>query len=116
MTARLSTDPRRRSLLRPLARLIGRLLLVLVALLLATLGACRWQASARETETRQAAAPANGRFVRAADVDIFIQEEGPAGAPVVVFMHGMGAWSQIWRPTMTAVAGAGFRAVPMTVA
>ena len=111
MTARHSRNPRHGSVLRRLGRGFVRLLLILVMLLLTTLAACRWQASARETQTRLEAAPSTGRFVRAADVDVFIQEQGASDAPVVVFMHGMGAWSQIWRPTLAAVAHAGFRAV-----
>jgi pimeloyl-ACP methyl ester carboxylesterase len=31
----------------------------------------------------------------------------------VLFIHGMGAWSELWRPTLTATAAAGFRAVAM---
>lgn len=111
MTAYRSRDRRDRGVVRRLGRGLGRLLLVVIALLVMTLAACRWQASARETQTRLEAAPASGRFVRAGDVDVFIQEQGDSGAPVVIFMHGMGAWSQIWRPAMAAVANAGFRAV-----
>ena len=111
MNAHRSRHPRERSVLRRLGRGFGRLLLVLVVLLLTTLAACRWQASSRETQTRLEAAPATGRFVHAGDVDVFIQEQGASDAPVVLFTHGMGAWSQIWRPTMAAVSNAGFRAV-----
>jgi pimeloyl-ACP methyl ester carboxylesterase len=85
---------------------------LLVAVLVSvTLGACRWQARARETRTRVEAAPKTGRFVRAADVEIFVQELGPERAPVVLFVHGMGAWSELWRSTLAATAAAGFRAV-----
>ncbi len=79
----------------------------------AVLGAFRYQASRRETRTRVEAAPAGGRFVRAADVDVFIQELGPRDAPVVLFVHGMGAWSELWRATLVATAAAGFRAVAL---
>jgi pimeloyl-ACP methyl ester carboxylesterase len=113
MNARRSRDLRQRSVLRRLGRGFGRLLFILVLLLVATLAACRWQASTRETRTRLEAAPATGRFVRAHDVDVFIQERGPADGPVVLFMHGMGAWSEIWQPTMATIAGAGFRAVAL---
>ena len=84
-----------------------------VAILLLTLGVFRWQAHALETKTRLEAAPAGGRFVRAADVDVFVQELGPADAPVVLFVHGMGAWSELWRETLAATAAAGFRAVAL---
>lgn len=85
-------------------------LVIVVALALAVF---RWQAHARETETRLSAAPAGGRFLRAADVEIFVQETGPPGAPVVIFVHGMGAWSELWRETLAATASAGFRAVAL---
>jgi pimeloyl-ACP methyl ester carboxylesterase len=85
--------------------------ILLAVLAIAVLGTFRWQAHARETKTRQEAAPRVGRFVRAADVEIFVQEAGPPGAPVVLFVHGMGAWSELWRETLTVTAAAGFRAV-----
>jgi pimeloyl-ACP methyl ester carboxylesterase len=86
---------------------------LLAGLVAAVLGTCRWLAHARETKSRVEAAPNTGRFVRAADVEIFVQELGPPGAPIVLFIHGMGAWSELWRPTLTATAAAGFRAVAM---
>jgi pimeloyl-ACP methyl ester carboxylesterase len=79
----------------------------------ALLGIYRYQADKRETRTRVEAAPGTGRFVRAADVDVFIQELGPRNAPVVLFVHGMGAWSELWRATLVATAAAGFRAVAL---
>src|SRR5262245_9007962 len=94
---------------------IARRVMVSVALLLlgglAALAAFAWRASARETKTRADAAPAAGRFVRSTDVEIFVQELGPRDAPPVLFVHGMGAWSEIWRATLEATAAAGFRAV-----
>jgi pimeloyl-ACP methyl ester carboxylesterase len=96
---------------------IGKWLVVALLLIVmgvsALLGACRYQASRRETRTRVDAAPAGGRFVHAADVDLFIQELGPRDAPVVLFVHGMGAWSELWRATLVATAAAGFRAVAL---
>jgi pimeloyl-ACP methyl ester carboxylesterase len=32
---------------------------------------------------------------------------------VVLFVHGMGAWSELWRETLAATAAAGFRAVAL---
>src|SRR5262245_33094906 len=95
-----------RSLLRRLGRLVTWLVLAVLAIIAGTLGACRWHAESREARTRLDAAPSSGHFVRAGDVDVFIQERG--SGPVVLFMHGMGAWSEIWRPTLDAVANAGF--------
>jgi pimeloyl-ACP methyl ester carboxylesterase len=81
--------------------------LAIIALLLVF----SWQASRRETKTRIEAAPATGRFVQAGDVEIFIQEMGPSSGPAVLFIHGTGAWSEIWRETMTVLAAAGFHAI-----
>ena len=71
----------------------------------------RIAADRRETLSRYDAAPKTGRFVRAADVDLFVQEEGPPDGTPVVLVHGTGAWSEIWRGTMRSLAGAGYRAV-----
>ena len=100
-------------MLRRIGKWLVRVLLLMVIGVAALLGACRYHASQRETRTRVEAAPATGRFVRAGDVDLFIQELGPRDAPVVLFVHGMGAWSELWRATLDATAAAGFRAVAL---
>lgn len=70
-----------------------------------------WRANLREAQTNTVAAPATGRFVKAADVDVFIQEAGPVEGSAVLFIHGTGAWSETWRESMTALANAGFHAI-----
>jgi pimeloyl-ACP methyl ester carboxylesterase len=87
--------------------------ITITALLLAALVivSFRWQADRRETADPAAAAPRTGRFVRAADVDLFVQELGPPGGPPVVLVHGTGAWSGTWRDTMSILANAGYRAI-----
>jgi len=96
------------------ARLV-RIAVVLPAVVVlgavAALGVFRLQAQNRETTPRRQAAPTTGRFVRAGDVEVFVQEVGDASAPVVLFVHGMGAWSEIWREAMAETAAGGFRAV-----
>jgi pimeloyl-ACP methyl ester carboxylesterase len=96
---------------RRLLRWVGRGLLVLIGLLLITLSFFRWQATQREVLTNQAAAPATGRFVETAGGKLFIQEVGAVNAPAVLLIHGTGAWSEIWRPTMLALAAADYRAI-----
>lgn len=99
-----------------MARFVKVLVVVLAVLVLggvAALGVFRLQAQNRETKTRRDAAPLTGRFVKAGGVEIFVQEVGPESAPVVLFVHGMGAWSEIWRATLVETAGAGFRAVAL---
>jgi pimeloyl-ACP methyl ester carboxylesterase len=99
-------------------RFATTILLILAAVCLIFLGLLSfftWQASDRERETRQQAAPATGRFVRAGDVELFIQEMGPATGPAVLFIHGTGAWSELWREPLTALAKAGYRAIAIDV-
>jgi pimeloyl-ACP methyl ester carboxylesterase len=49
--------------------------------------------------------------VRAADLEMYVQEAGPrTGAPVLL-IHGTGAWSEIWRRTLDTLAAAGYHAV-----
>lgn len=99
-----------------MARLLKAILVVGAVLMLCGIGALavfRLQTQGREAKTRGAAAPDGGRFVRAGDVEVFVQELGPAQAPVVLFVHGMGAWSEIWRETLVETAAAGFRAVAL---
>lgn len=88
-----------------------RLLLLALALVVTPLGACRIAAARRERLTRTEAAPPAGRFVRAADLEVFVQEGGPASGPVVVFLHGTGSWGEMWRDTLDAAGAAGFRTV-----
>ena len=105
--------PRKRGIWRAITRAtlaVFALVGIVAAVVLATF---RWQAHARETTRRADAAPSRGRFVRAADVEIFVQEVGPPGAAVVLFVHGMGAWSELWRETLSATGAAGFHAVAM---
>jgi pimeloyl-ACP methyl ester carboxylesterase len=97
-------------------RVARALLLVIAAFLLiasATLAIFVWRADQREQYSAANAAPRSGRYVKAADVNVFIQESGPAYAPVVLLIHGTGAWSETWRPSMDALAAAGYRAVAL---
>src|SRR2546427_536186 len=72
-----------------------------------------WQAARREVLPAAKAAPATGRFVKGADVEIFVQEAGPADGLPVVFVHGTGAWSEAWRESMSALAATGARAIAL---
>ncbi len=68
----------------------------------------RIAAALRETRTP---VPPEGRLVAAGDVRLYVQELGPADGPIVLFTHGMGAWSGLWRPILEPVAAAGIRCV-----
>ncbi len=60
---------------------------------------------------RSADRPPEGRLVSAGDVSLYVQEAGPVDGPVVLFTHGMGAWSGLWRPLLDPLAAAGIRCV-----
>ena len=86
-----------------LGRILKGILLVILllfALILVLLTLANWQRSMRETQSRAEAAPRNGRFIRISDGEIFIQETGTVDDRPVLFIHGTGAWSELWRETL----------------
>lgn len=94
-------------LLKTLAALVGVLLAVILFFTVL--------ANVRESKTRQEAAPSTGRFVQAGDVELFIQELGPADGQVILFIHGTAAWSGLWRETMEPLAEAGYRCIAIDI-
>jgi len=99
-----------------LARFVRWLVNLIVVLAIGTtfvLAGFRIAAARREIYSRSEAAPSTGHFFHAADVQMFVQEDGPLDGPPVVLIHGTGAWSEIWRGTMHALAGAGYRAIAL---
>jgi pimeloyl-ACP methyl ester carboxylesterase len=52
-----------------------------------------------------------GQFANVGDTVVFFQEAGPVSGQPVLLIHGTGAWSEIWRETMTALADSGFQAM-----
>jgi len=97
-------------LLRRIFAWLGVLLGVVVVAAVLVVAGFRIAAAQRETKLRHDEAPSMGRFVKAADVELFVQEEGPSHGPPVVFIHGTGAWSEIWRGTMHASDGGAWSA------
>ena len=94
---------------------ILKTLAAILALLLAAILFFTLQANLRETKARQEAAPSTGRFVRAGDVELFIQEMGPGDGQPILFIHGTAAWSGLWRETMTPLAEAGYRCIAIDI-
>jgi pimeloyl-ACP methyl ester carboxylesterase len=98
-------------------RLVGTTFLGALAVVLAVIGA--WiagnQVRARfaEVATEQAAAPPSGRWVNAGDVDMFAQEWGGKEGPVIVLVHGTGAWSGTWFGTPAFLAASGWHVVAL---
>jgi pimeloyl-ACP methyl ester carboxylesterase len=71
------------------------------------------QARVRQTGERVASAPAGGEFVDAGDASIFVQRLGQRDAPAVVFVHGTGSWSELWRPSMVTASQRGYQAIAL---
>ena len=94
---------------------ILKALAAILALLVAVILFFTVFANLRENKTRQEAAPSTGRFVQAGDVELFIQEMGPADGPVILFIHGTAAWSGLWRETMNPLAKAGYRCIAIDI-
>lgn len=102
--------------MRVLRRLAVALLataLIVLLVIVGALGTLRLLAEGREVQTRTQAAPASGRFVATHDTEVYVQEAGRADGPVIVLIHGVGAWSETWRGTMAQLAAAGYRVVAL---
>jgi pimeloyl-ACP methyl ester carboxylesterase len=95
------------------SRRAALLLAVPVLLIAAVLLGARLSVRGRERLERRSAAPAGGRFVRAGDVELHIQESGQAAAPALVFLHGAGGWSQSWRSALDACPARGYRCIAL---
>jgi pimeloyl-ACP methyl ester carboxylesterase len=94
---------------------IFKTIAVLIGLLIAAILFFAIQANLRETKTRHEAAPSTGRFVQAGDVELFIQEMGPANGQPILFIHGTAAWSGLWREMMTPLAEGGYRCIAIDI-
>ncbi len=100
-------------MMRKTLRWLLYVLAAILALVIIVLSGFRIAAVARESQTRTDAAPPAGHFVHAADVDMYIQEWGPADGPAVVFLHAAGGWSEVWKQTGEDLAAEGFHAIAL---
>ncbi|WP_338548546.1 alpha/beta fold hydrolase [Roseovarius phycicola] len=71
----------------------------------------RGAAFLREGDPRAAILPPEGRLVETSEGAIFVLEEGPVDAPMLLFAHGTAAWSGLWAPTLKEMSAEGWRAV-----
>jgi pimeloyl-ACP methyl ester carboxylesterase len=92
-------------------RWIGRGIVAVLILAALALGGLRIAAELRETQGIASAVPAEGRRVETTLGAVYVEEAGPEdGVPLLLF-HGTGAWSGLWRATISALGEAGYRAV-----
>jgi len=100
-----------RRLFRAVFRFISRGLALVVLLVLAAAVISRVTGAKRERYRPEQIAPKSGRYVSAGGLQMFVQEAGTSKGTPILLVHGPGAWSEIWRETMTALARAGFHAI-----
>lgn len=98
-------------MLRTIFKWLLYIMLALLVLICATFAFFIVQASMRQSEDSRDAAPESGHFVHAADVDMYIQEKGPASGTPVVLVHAAGGWSGVWQQTMDDLAAHGYHAI-----
>lgn len=96
-----------KKILKGIAILFGCLLILASVFLLYF----RWETANREVEINREIAPSTGRYVSGDDTEIFIQESGPLDGEPILFIHGTGAWGEIWRETADPLNGAGYRTI-----
>lgn len=97
--------------MRQLVLWLAVLLVVMLLVPAFALTTLRTMSLLHETVSRTDQAPQSGQFEAAGDVQLFVQQAGPPDRAAVVLLHGPGTWSELWRPTINALAQAGYRVI-----
>ena len=71
----------------------------------------RLTAAIRETGSIEALRPEDGQLIATKLGTLHVLDLGPRDGPVLLFLHGAGAWSGLWRPVLQDMAAAGYRAI-----
>jgi pimeloyl-ACP methyl ester carboxylesterase len=100
-----------RKLLRYLGRSFGWVLFLLCLIAIGWILGSRLRIERVEKFTPRQAAPANGRWVYAHDVNVYLQEFGPPQGKPLVLVHGTGAWSGTWGSNIPAMVQAGYHVI-----
>lgn len=90
--------------------LLKLFLLVILLIVVAFLYFSIWS-ERREVQSYKQSAPTTGAFLSADDIELFYQEKGPETGQPVVFLHGTGAWSELWRQTLDPLSEKGYRTI-----
>ena len=92
-------------------RWISRILIWAGLLSVLVLLLARGAAMLRENQPLTEILPEEGRLVETSEGDIFVWEEGPEDAPMLLFAHGTAAWLGLWSPVLREMGTEGWRAV-----
>ncbi len=90
-----------------IARVVGALFVLALVLV----AGFRIAALTREDQALQAVLPPEGQLVETSTGGIFVQSAGPEDGQPVLFAHGTGAWSGLWRPVLDRIGAEGYRAI-----
>ena len=88
---------------------------IIICICILIVSYCSYKSHAREIYSNHDDAPPNGFFIKAHDIDIFYQREGQKNKPTVLLIHGTGAWSEIWRDTITHLVNNNFDVIAVDV-
>lgn len=97
-------------------RIFKNFLFAILLIPIVVISACLYfwcSSSLNETRSHETVAPKSGHFVEVGDNHVFVQELGPMEGPAIVFIHGTGSWSELWKASMKTAAAMGFRAVAL---
>ncbi|MBA4490781.1 alpha/beta hydrolase [uncultured Paracoccus sp.] len=67
----------------------------------------------RETDSVEALRPEDGQLIATEQGALHVLDLGPQDGPVLLFLHGAGAWAGLWRPVLQDMAAAGYRAIAL---
>lgn len=90
---------------------IARVVAALLVLTLVVVAGFRIAALTREDQALQAVLPPEGQLVETSAGGIFVQSAGHEDGQPVLFAHGTGAWSGLWRPVLDRIGAEGYRAI-----
>lgn len=104
----------RNTLIKLLLKLLIAVLIALAVALMVLVGVMLFS-HYTQTEDRIQSSPSTGHYIDAFDTKMFVQTSGQKDAKPVVFIHGTGAWSEMWKPFMQQLAANGYYAIALDI-
>lgn len=92
-------------------RIVGLLVLLLVLGVIGWIGYAQWARAEREVRDVGELSRGQGRWISVGDARIYLREWGREDRPILMLVHGTGAWSGTWFGLPDALVAAGWRVV-----